>query len=119
MTWRRAAGRGNHRRRRVGGIACRRLITPGDEEDPTLCGNAEQQTEFDRRAALINAGVICGAASAFDQALRRRTCMTAEQWEAHDRYVRNYADAARMGSQTASAVARSTGSTAMAMVPRN
>ena len=74
----------------TGQTSCRKLITPGEEADPVLCGTAEQWAEFDRRAALINAGVTC-------RKLPTEVCLTAEQWKTLDRRSWNLAEAQRMG----------------------
>ena len=74
-------------------ISCRKLIVLGEEKG-VYCGNTDQWEEFDRRAALINDGLICRRIS---PGLPRQACMKPEQWKAYDRRVRNYHDSLRMG----------------------
>jgi hypothetical protein len=81
------------------GDTCRQLVPPGSEEPQVLCGSTEEWTEFDRRVALIDAGVTCRSASETPAlAASRRLgpselCMTGEQWAELDRRVRGQAGA--------------------------
>ena len=59
---------------------CRKVMASGKEQ--LLCGTPEQWAEFDRRAALVNAGVSCRKT-----ATAGRMCLTAKQWDAFDRKV--------------------------------
>lgn len=81
------------------GDSCRTVIvgTSGD----VACGSAEQWAEFDRRAALINAGVTCRWARTANE-----LCLTEEQWEVYARRTQNYADAQRMGVEQAANAAQ-------------
>jgi hypothetical protein len=60
----------------AGDTTCRRINAPDDEENPLYCGNAREWAEFDRRAAMINAGVTCRKEPVVGE-----LCMTADQWK--------------------------------------
>ena len=60
--------------------ACRKVVASGTEQ--LYCGTPEQWREFDRRVALVNAGVRCRKSASGPQ-----MCLTAKQWDAFDRKV--------------------------------
>ena len=78
------------------GGSCREITA--NRKVQTYCGSPGQWQEFDRRMALVNAGVTCR-----NPRTPQELCLTARQWARVDRMAANRAQAANMGSEAQSA----------------
>jgi hypothetical protein len=78
---------------------CRKVQPP--RKEAVLCGTPAQWAEFDRRAALINAGVTCKFART-----PQELCLTAAQWKEREFRLRLATQAANMGATSEGNVAR-------------
>lgn len=76
------------------GQTCKLVQSGDDPEGTVVCGDAAQWAEFDRRAAILNSGVICRWAPLSAE----RLCMTEAQWESYERQIRNLAETRRGGA---------------------
>jgi hypothetical protein len=70
--------------------SCRELSAP-DGKTQKYCGSAEQWAEFDRRIALIQAGVTCRWANTSHE-----LCLNASQWKTYELRRSSVSDAASM-----------------------